>query len=74
MKTTIGFLQEKEGVNSINRVIFMAGSLLTFLLVIYYATVRDASALDIVALFAGMQGTLGVMKLGQKAIEKKNDA
>ncbi len=67
----IGFLQEAEGEFSINRLIFMIGSFLTFLLVIYYAVVRDASALDIVALFAGMQGTLAGMKLTQKAIENK---
>jgi len=66
----IGFLQEEEGVFSVNRLIFMVGSFWTMALVTYFALTGSSTG-EVLAVFAGMQGTLIGLKLGQKAMETK---
>jgi hypothetical protein len=67
----VGFLQEKPGVSSINRMIFMAGSFWNMLLCSWFA-IKNVDPALVLAVYSGVQGTLIGLKLGQKSMEKEN--
>ena len=66
----IGFFEEEEGVKSSTRLIFIIGSFWAMLLCSYLAW-RGVEWPGILALFSGLAGTLGGIKLGQTSMEKK---
>jgi hypothetical protein len=66
----VGFLQEKEGVNSSARLIFVFGSFWNMLLCSYLAITKVDPAV-VIAVFSAIEGVLLGIKLGQKQMEKK---
>jgi hypothetical protein len=70
MKATIGFFQEKAGENSATRLIFVIGSIWAMGMSVYFA-VHGTDPAVILAFFAGTEGSMAGLKLGQKAMEKK---
>lgn len=68
MKT--GYFDEAPGVKSANRLIFVFGSFWNILLSTYFA-LKGIEPSVILAFFAGIEGTLTGLKLGQKYMEKK---
>jgi len=68
MKT--GFLEESGGNKSANRLVFVVGSFWNFLLCSYFA-LQSVDPTTILAVFAGIEGALTGLKLGQKVMEKK---
>jgi len=67
----IGFLQEAEGVGSATRMIFVFGSFWNMILCSYLALTGTEPAV-LLATFAGIEGSLGALKIGQKIYGEKN--
>lgn len=68
MKT--GFLEEKEGVKSSARLIFVSGSYWNMALCTFLA-ITGAEPTMIIAVFSAIEGVLIGIKLGQKNMENK---
>ncbi len=66
----VGFFEDSDGVKSSTRMIFVFGSFWNILLSTYFAF-KGVEPTAILAFFAGIEGTLTGLKLGQKYIEKK---
>lgn len=68
----IGFFQESEGVNSGARLIFIIGSFWNIAMSTYFA-LSGVDPPGVLAFFAGIETSLGAIKVSQKYLEKKND-
>ena len=71
MKT--GFFEEGPENKSSNRLIFIVGSSWVMCLVSFLAYKGGTDWAGLLAVFSGMIGTLGGLKLGQKAMENKTE-
>jgi len=69
----IGFLEEAEGVKSASRLIFVIGSIWNMLLCTYLI-LKDVDSTAMLAVFGTLQGVFTAIKLGQKAMEKRDVA
>ena len=69
----IGFFEESEGVRSSTRLVFVIGSFWAMILCSYLAIFCGLAWTGILALFSGLVGTLGGIKLGQSGIESKDN-
>lgn len=66
-----GFFQESPGQNSATRLIFVIGSIWAMGMSVYFAF-NGTEPATILAFFAGAEGSMAGLKLGQKVMEGKN--
>lgn len=70
MKGNTGIFQESDGVQSSTRLIFVIGSIWAMAMSTYFA-IHGTEPAVILAFFAGTEGSLTGLKLGQKIMENK---